>query len=162
MNNDDDDNDNDNGGATVTGVAAPTFEVPTSRCFLAHDWKKTAQLPVSMLILPLISNLESSGDAFFVTPCGSDTFLLLVFQITVATSHHIKLNGLHDILLSFPGSVRSKIITHKFLLFVTPKHGGSLNKAQKIYTLKNKDAIVVPTILKGFQQCGYLSRHILG
>jgi hypothetical protein len=26
LDNDDDDNDNDNGGATVTGVAAPTFE----------------------------------------------------------------------------------------------------------------------------------------
>jgi len=130
--------------------------VPEDRHVLAHNWKKTAQLPVNMLILPHICNLES-GDAFFVAPCGSDRFLLVVFQITVATSHPVKINGLHDILLAFPENVRSKI-TQKFLVFVVPTHC-PLDKAQTLYTQKNAHAKLVPNIVKGFKQ--YVYRHII-
>jgi hypothetical protein len=107
--------------ASLEGGAAVTLDIPAEIHVLSHDWKKTAQLHVNVLILPRISNLES-GDAFYVVPCGPDSILLVIFQTTVGKSHPVKVNGLHDILLAFPERVRNKI-THKFLVFVIPKHG---------------------------------------
>ncbi len=140
--------------ASLEGGAAVTLDVPAERHVLSHDWKKTAQLRVNVLILPRISNLES-GDAFYVVQCGPDSFLLVIFQITVGKSHPVKVNGLHDILLAFPERVRNKII-HKFLVFVIPKHG-TLDKDQKLHTQKDEEVIVVPLIVRGFQQ--YVYRH---
>jgi len=56
-------------------------------------------------------------------------------------------------LLAFPERVRNKI-THKALVFVIPKHG-TLDKDQKLHTQKDEEVIVVPLIVKGFQQYVY-------
>jgi hypothetical protein len=109
------------------------FDVPAGRHMLSHDWKETGQLPVNALILPRISNLES-GDAFCVTQCGSNSFRLVVFQITVGVSHPVKVNGLLKIVQAFPEGVRNNI-TDKWLFFVIPKHC-ALNKMQRLVTQK--------------------------
>eukprot|EP01039_Chlorochromonas_danica_P010110 gene10110-11190_t len=141
--------------ASLEGGTDVTLDVPPVRYVLPHDWKKTAQLSVNVLILPRISNLES-GDAFYVVQCPHhDSFLLVVFQITVGESHPVKVNGLHDILLAFPETVRNKI-KHKALVFVIPKHG-TLDKKQKLQTQKEKEAILPPKIVKDFEQ--YVYRH---
>ena len=44
--------------------------VPVDSYMLPHDWKKTAQLDVNVLMLPRISNLES-GNAFYVSLMAS-------------------------------------------------------------------------------------------
>lgn len=86
---------------------------------------------------------------------GSDKFLLVVFQISVATtSHPVRIDGLHDILSAFPEDVLSKI-THKFLVFVVPKHCS----LRRNCTLRRRIQMLVPNIVKGFQQ--YVYRHNL-
>jgi len=109
---------------------------------------------MNVLMVPRISNLES-GDAFYVVQYKPDSFLLVIFQITVGKSHPVKVNGLRDILLGFPESVRNKI-TNKALVFVIPKHG-SFDEEQKLYIQKDEEASVLPLIEKGFQQ--YVYRH---
>lgn len=98
---------------------------------LSRDWKETGQLPVNALILPRISNLES-GDAFCVIQCGSNSFRLVVFQITVGVSHPVKVNGLLKIVQAFPEGVRNSI-TDKWLVFIIPKYC-ALNKVQRLVT----------------------------
>ena len=127
--------------------------VPTEILLLSHDWKKKAELPVNVMILPRIE----SGDAFYVVSLESGSFLLVIFQMTVGDSHPVKVNGLREILLAFPESVRSKI-TRKCLVFVIPQHG-ALDKVQKLVTQKREEAKVVPRIVEGFQQ--YVYRHIV-
>ncbi len=73
-----------------------------------------------------ISNLES-GDAFCVLPSGVGQdglplFLLMVLQITVRENHHVKVNGLHDIILAYPEFIQ-QIMMKKLLVFVTPLYG---------------------------------------
>ena len=130
--------------------------VPTEILLLSHDWKKKAELPVNVMFASRTSNLES-GDAFYVVSLESGSFLLVIFQMTVGDSHPVKVNGLREILLAFPESVRSKI-TRKYLVFVIPQHG-TLNEVQKLVTQKREEAKVVPRIVEGFQQ--YVYRHIV-
>ena len=132
------------------------FTVPRERYLLPRDWKKTANLPVDELILPRISNLES-GDAFFVLENGVDSYLLVVLQITVGSSHPVRANGLRDILLAFPESVRHKI-TRKAFVFVTP-NWGTLDKEQKLITQRGEEIAAIPRDAQGFQQ--YVYRHKL-
>ena len=145
---------NINAAALEAGGAVVHFSVPVGRYELPHNWKSTGQLPLNVLILPRISNLES-GDSFYVVQIDPDNYLLVVFQITVGKAHPVKANGLHDILLAFSENVRNKI-THKALVFVIPKHG-TLDKEQKLHTQKDGEIVVLPLIVRGFQQ--YLYRH---
>ena len=145
-------------GQLITAAALGNFDnvtidVPADRHMLLYDWKKTGQLPVNALILPRISNLES-GDAFCVVKCGSH-FRLVIFQITVGKSQPVKVNGLLNILRAFPKDVTDKI-TQKLLVFVIPKHG-ALNAEQTLHTQKGKESVVMPDIVRGFQQ--YVYRH---
>ena len=137
------------------GGEAAVFDVPNYRHILTSDWNKTAELPVDMFIVQRNSYLES-GDAFYVTPCDG-SLLLVVFQITVASSHPVKISGLHKILMAFPEDVRVKI-SKKALVFVIPKHG-TLDKAQKLHTQNNKEIADrnIPLIAREFKQ--YVYRH---
>lgn len=135
--------------ASLGSDAAITFTVPATRLALPHDWKKTGQLPENILIVPRISNLES-GDAFCVVER-----MLVVFQVTVAKSHPVKVNGLRDILLAFPEHVRANI-TQKLVVFVIPKHG-TLDKEQALHTQKGEQVVSMPRIVNDFQQ--YVYRH---
>lgn len=141
-------------GISMSGGDDVTFDVPSDRHILSHDWKRTAQLCVNKFILPRISNLES-GDAFCVVQRGPNCFLLVVFQVTVGNSHPVKVNGLHEILMAYPEIIRKKI-TQKALVFVIPKHG-TLDRDQKLQTQKGKEAVRLPTIVEGFKQ--YVYRH---
>jgi hypothetical protein len=140
--------------ASLSGGADVIFDVPAARDLLCHDWKKTARLDANVLILPRISNLES-GDAFFVQQSGSESFMMVIFQVTVGKTHPVKANGLKDILMAYPENVRNKI-TRKILVFVIPTHG-TLDKEQKLRTQKDEEAVLLPIIVKNFQQ--YVYRH---
>ena len=93
---------------------------------LSYDRKKSEQLPVNVLILPL-----ETGVAFYSAQQNEDNFLLVIFQITFEKSHPVKVNGLYDICLAFPESVRSKI-TSSSLVFFTPKNN-FINTEQKLF-----------------------------
>jgi hypothetical protein len=68
--------------APLGGGENVTFFVPAESHELSHDWKTRKELPVNMLILPRIANLQS-GDAFFVVKGENNCYRLVVFQITV-------------------------------------------------------------------------------
>ena len=126
------------GGQSIT--AAPLgggenliFFVPAESHDLPHDWKSRKELPVNMLILPRIANLQS-GDTFFAVKGENNCYRLVVFQITVGESHPVKVNGLDNIVEAFPEGVR-KNITDKLLVFVTPNYG-TLDKVQALHTIK--------------------------
>jgi hypothetical protein len=124
----------------------------------AHD-DETKKLQPNALYQPKISNLES-GDAFCVLQCpgapdGSPQYALIVLQITVGSVHPVKMNGLHDIVLSYPSAIQDMMIK-KLLVFVTPPDG-KLNSIQKLITKDGKDALHVPPAVQGFEQCVY--RH---
>ena len=143
--------------APLGGGENVTFVVPAESRDLPNDWETRKELPVNMLILPRIANLQS-GDAFFVVKFGSDSFRLVVFQITVGESHPVKVNGLDNIVNAFPEDVR-KNITDKLLVFVTPKYG-TLDKVQVLHTMKGvKFSGPLPDNVKDFQQ--YVYRHII-
>ena len=140
--------------ATALGDDGPAvaFNVPLTRLILPQDWKKSSQLPVNVLIVPRISNLES-GDAFYEERRGRNDNVLVIFQITVGKSHPVKVNGLRDILLAYPKVVRNKI-TSKALVFVTPKYG-CIDKKQNLCTQKNTVSSNMPRVVRGFQQFVY-------
>lgn len=130
---------------------------------LEYHWKENARdnelkkLLPGVLYQPKISNLES-GDAFCLVPYERDQdifYLLVVLQFTVGEKHPIKINGLNDIVLAFPESLRKRIVD-KLFVFVTPPEG-KLNKVQPLHTQNNKVAENIPLLVQGFIQCVY--RH---
>jgi len=135
------------------------FEVPSHREMLPQDWKKSVRLVPSVLYVPRISNLEA-GDCFYLVPLPTSGYLLVVLQITVGTSHPVKTNGLHDILLAYIEDVRVQVVS-KALVFVLPAHG-EFHGRQPLHTLKGKKidgSSYVPVAVRDFKQ--YVYRHVI-
>jgi hypothetical protein len=109
--------------------------------------------------VPQISNLDS-GDCFYLVPLPTSGYLLVVLQITVGTSHPVKANGLHDILLAYIEDVRVQVVS-KALVFVLPAHG-EFHGRQPLHTLKGKKidgSSYVPVAVGDFKQ--YVYRHVI-
>ena len=101
--------------------------------YLVRDWKTSNDyLKANVLYLPTIGNLES-GDAFCVMELNGVT-TLIVMQVTIASSHPVKMNGLKTICDCF-GNTQVNI-TDKILIFITPIHG-TLNSKQNLHSTQN-------------------------
>jgi len=152
-------------GQTISATSMQTAEtykisLPIMN-LLDYYWKENARdnetmkLQPDILYQPRISNLES-GDAFCLLPYGvaldgQSVFILVVLQITVGKNHPVKVNGLKDIILSFPTFIQQRI-AKKLLVFITPIDG-KLNSLQPLHTQKNNDMRNIPKLVEGFEQC---------
>jgi hypothetical protein len=119
---------------------------------LPHDWRTRKELPVNMLILPRIANLQSA-EAFFVVKCEKSCYRLVVFQTTVGESHPVKVNGLDNIVKAFPEEVR------KVAGFCNPKLWYPRQGAGTDTIKGSKFVGTLPDNVENFQQ--YVYRHII-
>jgi len=88
--------------------------IPATKTILAPNWR-TLYLEQDVLYVPSHGTLES-GDAFcMLSVLGVLT--VIVFQITIAESHPVKMNGLRTIASRFLNA------EHQLLVFVTPTKG---------------------------------------
>jgi hypothetical protein len=144
---------------SLSGGSSAEFEVPPVRELLPHDWKKTARLVPGVLYVPRIISTLESGSAFYLARLPTGGYQLVVLQMTVGTSHPVKSNGLHTILLAYVEEVRLQV-ARKALVFVLPAHG-ELDKEQALPTQKkepmNSEGAHVPVAVRGYQQ--YVYRH---
>ena len=104
------------------------LNVPVDRLILAHDWD-TATLPINTLLLPGTTNFVST-DAFYVQQwvgkSGNVKSKLVMFQVTVAETHPVRISGLSAIVRAFGGPFDSVQ-----LVFLTPL-GGKLQLKQRL------------------------------
>ena len=119
------------------------LEITNNSDFLLQQRRSTT-LCKNVFYRPKICNLES-GDAFMLDSQGD----LYVFQMTIAATHSIKVNGLVAIVQAYLTS--GLTITSKNLVFVTPI-GSGLSTAQTLVTKANKVTTYLPKCIKGFQQ----------
>lgn len=138
--------------ASLENSGSISFTMPLERHLLQRDWTRTSELSANLLIVPRISNLEP-GNAFCLVQCDTDSYWLVVLQITVGESHPVKANELNEILRSFPENLRNKI-TRRVLLFVTPSYG-PLIKKQTLQTQKNEPSVLLPGDVQSFEQFVY-------
>lgn len=128
---------------------------------LSYDWKREENLVADVFYQPLITNLES-GFAFCVLTQADGSFMLIVLRVTIAETHAIKGNDLHDIFKAFPLAIREHItrsITRSILLFVTP-FGGKLNSLQSFHSQPSEVAIEWPDCVRYIEQWVYRHRLV--
>eukprot|EP00349_Pseudokeronopsis_sp_Brazil_P005188 CAMPEP_0202968314 /NCGR_PEP_ID=MMETSP1396-20130829/13571_1 /ASSEMBLY_ACC=CAM_ASM_000872 /TAXON_ID= /ORGANISM="Pseudokeronopsis sp., Strain Brazil" /LENGTH=299 /DNA_ID=CAMNT_0049694489 /DNA_START=464 /DNA_END=1360 /DNA_ORIENTATION=- len=124
--------------------------LPSSQILPTH-WKanKTEdRLNPGYLYKPRTSNLES-GDCFCVVEHNGG-YWLLVLQMTVASTHPVKVNGLKEIVLAYSLEVQYAL-TRKLIVFVIPQNG-ELRTLQPLHTQTGKVAEVIPAQVEGFEQ----------
>ena len=129
------------------------FVVPEIE-LLSSIQMKEGNLHPMVLYVPKASNFES-GDAFCTIEVDG-VKVLLVFQITIASSHPVRANGLVKIFNAFPEDIRNSF-QRKIILFVTPSQG-KLCSWQPLWTVKGetfKDVTKIPAEAKNFEQWFY-------
>jgi hypothetical protein len=107
-----------------------TITIPTSKRILAPNWRTTA-LEQDVLYVPSHGTMES-GDAFcLINVQGVPS--VIVFQITIAECHPVKMRGLRAI------ADRFLTAEQQYLVFVTPLNG-QLSAPQNLLTTESKVA----------------------
>lgn len=159
-----------NSASTSSALGSETaeFQVPTDRLPLPTDWKKAGNLQPNKFYVPNIDNLESA-DAFYLTPIISPQgtaasqarYRLVVLQITVASSHPVKANGIVNILKAFPAAIRARV-TEKALVFIND-YKAKIGVWQNFVSKYKKKLTKVPAVVKNFKQyvCAYTFSTVL-
>ena len=132
-----------------------TFNVPTERAQLPHDWREATTLQPGVLYAPRYSNLQC-GSMFYLQQNSTGECCLVVLQVTVGGEHCLQAGGLLDILLAYPEQLRGRI-AHKAVLFVVPNNEQALDREQVLTTQLGQQT--VPVLVQGFKQ--YVYRHEL-
>ena len=102
-----------------------------------------------VLYVPSHGTLES-GDAFCALSVLG-VLTVIVFQITVAESHSVKMNGLRTIASRFPNAEQQR------LGFVTPTNG-KLCQCQKMFTTESNVAQIFEGV-QGFHDYQYKMKN---
>lgn len=128
-------------------ISVPPWEI------LDSNWKDLKNHRIGVLYQPQISNLES-GDAFGVIQNGTE-LILIVLQYTIDDNHPVKVNGLKNIVESYPQEIKDHM-NRKLLIFVTPVDG-KLQKVQPLHSQGGRVMTKLPSEVKDFEQwvCRY-------
>ena len=106
--------------------------VPAKKTMLTQNWKTAKlELELDQLYVPSHGNMES-GDAFCLLNVQG-VLTVVVFQMTIAEDHPVRMRGLRVISDRFPKAQQ------QYLVFVTPVNG-KLSKPQNLWTTESKVA----------------------
>lgn len=141
--------------ALTSGEEDATFNVPSERAQLPHNWREAATLQPGELYVPRYSNLQC-GSMFYLQQNTEGECSLVVLQVTVGGEHCLQADGLLDILLAYPEQLRD-CIAHKAVVFVMPRSDQALDREQVFTTQPGQQTVLV--VMQDFKQ--YVYRHDL-